>query len=76
MVKTKCVHCGFLVHEFTTECPSCGKPIANKYAPTKVSDLNWKNSASKNKKTNPVIAIAIIVAIFTVAGLIYFALLK
>ena len=74
MVKTKCVHCGFLVHEFTTECPSCGKPVANKYAPTNVSNPPW-NWHAESKRSNPAIPVMIIVTVIAIAGVVIFSVL-
>ena len=72
-VKVKCVHCGKKVFEMVTECPFCGKPVANKWAPTNVaaSPRTWKETGSRKK--NPVLFIvigAILVAAAAVA--IYF----
>ncbi|HNX22587.1 MAG TPA: hypothetical protein PKG60_00965 [Spirochaetota bacterium] len=70
-VKVKCVHCGTLVNEFTAECPNCGKPVANKDAPTNVTASPWKMKKVDHGKKMPVIPI--LIAVFAVIAIaIYF----
>jgi uncharacterized membrane protein YvbJ len=72
-VKVKCVHCGTEVFEFVNECPNCGKPVANKYAPTNVSASPWSWKSSGNRKKSPVGLIAAGAALIIVAAwVIYF----
>ena len=75
-VKVKCVHCGELVNEFETDCPKCGKPVANKDAPTNVSEAPWKMSKQSQKKQSPVIPVVIILLIGAAAAAIYFLKFK
>jgi len=76
-VKVKCVHCGKLVDEFTNKCPSCGKPVANKYAPTDVpeSPSTWK-STSLGKKSYAIYVFVAIAALLIIAVAVYFIVLK
>ncbi len=73
-MKVKCVHCGEMVNEFASLCPKCGKPVANKDAPTNVPESPWKWStkASGKKKLNPLIIGALALA----SALILFLLIK
>jgi uncharacterized membrane protein YvbJ len=73
--KVKCVHCGTMVDEFVTECPKCGKPVANKWAPTGVTEAPWKWTRAK-KKMNPLIPIAAVVGVLALAGIIYYVMMK
>ena len=73
--KVKCIHCGTLVDEFVTECPNCGKPVANKWAPTRVSEAPWKWTPAK-KKMNPLIPIGAIAVVVAVAALVYLRMIK
>jgi len=70
-VKVKCVHCGALVSEFAAECPNCKKPVANKDAPTDVTESPWKMKKVDYGKKAPVIPILIIaIAIIVIAVLL------
>jgi uncharacterized membrane protein YvbJ len=74
MVKVKCVHCGAQVSEWTTECPKCGKPVANPDAPTDVSasPRTWKATGQYKKKSSiPYIILGILIVVIVVA-VIYF----
>ncbi len=62
-VQVKCVHCGAMVHEFTTDCPECGKPVANKDAPTQVSESPRNMSTTSYGKKSPVVPIAVVVIV-------------
>ncbi|MCP4131073.1 MAG: hypothetical protein GY754_08845 [bacterium] len=71
--KAKCVHCGELVHEFTVDCPKCGKPVANKDAPTDVGAVPWKASTKSSGKKSPVIPVIISILVIAIAAaLVYF----
>ncbi len=72
-VKVKCVHCGTLVDEFAAKCPSCGKPPANRDAPTDVPDApsTWR-TAPAGRKTSTRYFIIAVVAVILVAAAIYF----
>jgi uncharacterized membrane protein YvbJ len=65
--KSKCVHCGAEVGEWTRECPQCGKPVANPDAPV-VSDLRsgWKTSGQHAKKSKMPYILGIIAVIIIV----------
>ncbi|MBN2038952.1 MAG: hypothetical protein JW864_02855 [Spirochaetes bacterium] len=70
-VKSKCVHCGAEVSEWTQDCPKCGRPVANRDAPM-VSDLGskFKNGGSYAKKSKAPLMIGI-AAIVVIAVVIY-----
>jgi len=65
-VKSKCVHCGAEVSEWTQACPKCGRPVANLDAPM-VSDLKSKFKSggghAKKSKVPYILGIAVIVVI-------------
>ena len=70
-VKSKCVHCGAEVGEWTQDCPKCGKPVANKDAP-EVSDMKsrFKSNGSYAKKNTTPYVLGIIAIV--VIGLILY----
>ena len=76
-VKVKCVHCGVDVKEWDVKCPSCGKPVANKDAPTNVSKspATWKASGSGKKSSMPMI-IGVVVVISAIATVLFLFVLK
>ncbi len=65
MAEVKCIHCGEMVYETSTECPKCGKPIANPDAPTDVlgSPREWKKDVQKKNTMLPIILVGIAVAL-------------
>lgn len=68
-VKVRCVHCGALVSEFAAECPNCKKPVANKDAPTDVTESPWKMKKvdyGKKAPVIPILAIAIVIIVIAV----------
>jgi uncharacterized membrane protein YvbJ len=73
--KSKCVHCGAEVGEWTQDCPKCGRPVANPDAPV-VSDLKSKfkpGAKYAKKNTIPyVLGIAIIIIIAVIIYLVKF----
>ena len=64
-----------MAHEFTNLCPNCGKPTANKWAPTEVSSPPWKWSTHR-RELNPVYPITAISILLAVAGFLIFYLLR
>jgi uncharacterized membrane protein YvbJ len=74
MVKVKCVHCGEQVSEWTTDCPKCGKPVANPDAPTNVSasPRSWKATGGQKKKNSLQYIIFGILIVIIVIAVIYF----
>ncbi len=74
-IQVKCIHCGHMAHEFTATCPKCGKPTANKWAPTEVSSPPW-NWSRQRRGINPVYPIAAIVIVLALGGILAFVLLK
>jgi len=74
-VKVKCVNCGTLVNEFTAECPNCKKPVANRDAPTNVTESPWRMKKTDYGKKSPVIPI-LIIAIVILAAAYYFYVLR
>lgn len=74
-VQVKCVHCGALVNEFAAECPKCGKPVANRDAPTKVTESPWKMKKTDHGKKSPVIPV-VIIALVVIAAVLFFLVLK
>ncbi len=68
--KVKCVHCGTDVFEFVNECPNCGKPVANKWAPTNLSasPASWKKTDSKKKSPVPFLVAGIALIAIAVAA--------
>ena len=76
MVNTKCIHCGYAVHEFTPECPQCGKPVANKDAPTDLGKDPWQFKTNYRKKMSPFLVIAIITVVIGIIGAIAFFVLN
>jgi uncharacterized membrane protein YvbJ len=64
MAEVKCIHCGEMVFETSTECPKCNKPIANPDAPTNVPDSprEWRKDVQAKDNMLPVILIGIAVA--------------
>jgi uncharacterized membrane protein YvbJ len=66
--KSKCVHCGEAVGEWTRDCPKCGKPVANPDAPV-LDDIRsgWSTTGEYRKKSAvPYIAIVALVAVIGV----------
>ncbi len=67
--KSKCVHCGEAVYEWTQDCPKCGRPVANPDAPV-VSDLKSRfKKTDKHRKKNMmpyIIGLVIIIIIFII----------
>ena len=71
-VKSKCVHCGSEVGEWTQDCPKCGKPVANMDAPS-VSDFRSKMSKTTNHgKKSPLPLILGVAAVVIIAAVVYF----
>jgi uncharacterized membrane protein YvbJ len=70
--KSKCVHCGTEVGEWTQDCPKCGRPVANPDAPI-VTDMSSRFKTGDNyakKSTLPyILGIAVIIII---VAIIYF----
>ena len=74
--KAKCVHCGKEVYEFVTECPACGKPVANKHAPTSVADAPWTWKKTDHSKKAPVGLIAASLVVIIAGIALYFLKFK
>ena len=73
MVKVKCVHCGEQVSEWTTDCPKCGKPVANPDAPTDLSasPRSWKATGQHKKSSLQYIILGVLIVVVVIA-VIYF----
>lgn len=71
VAKSKCVHCGTEVSEWTQDCPKCGRPVANRDAPM-VSDMKskFKNGSSYAKRSKAPYLLGI-AAIVVIAVIIY-----
>lgn len=71
-VKVRCIHCGKEVNEFESQCPYCGKPTANRHAPTNVGDEPWKWKRDSQAKKTPVWAIIAVTALILIGAAIFF----
>lgn len=73
MAEVKCTHCGEMVYESSTDCPKCGKPIANPDAPTDVPDSprNWKSTSQKKDNTMLYIIVGGIIVVAVILILLF-----
>jgi len=73
MVKVNCVQCGIKVSEWTTQCPNCGRPVANKDAPI-LADLRFSptRGSQYRKKKSLLFTISGLLIIIGISSIIYF----
>jgi len=68
MGKAKSVHCGKEVFDLAADCPFCGKPIANREAPTNVSASPWGWKNRDVGKSNARLIIAVVAVVLAAAA--------